>query len=172
MRVKELNTHVARVVLRAPDINPKNGMTSAHEVLFTIRPGWSNSGKYQHALPGGKFEQQDFPRELKWDPLLDLTVEQMILAGMKAVEREILEELKFAIVPSLLTFIDKSTNRGGWTTWAYAADLQEKPIVQVNPESAGVRWMDEQTLMKGKPRLLAGHLSIARRALIGLTSEK
>lgn len=175
VKTEELKTQIARAVLRVPDMNPKNGEVSAHEVLFTLRPSWSNVGKYETALPGGKIKKDDFEDagELDFeDPALILTMEQMIQAGITAAEREVLEELGLTIAPELLAFADKSTNKSGWTTWAYVADLPEKPTVQVKPDSAGTRWMDEQKILKGNPRMLQGHLGITRRSLKKSTSNQ
>lgn len=167
----ELKTHIARAVLVAPDINPKNGQHYAHEVAFTLRPGWSGVGKYETALPGGKIEiaEGDFkdiltPEELA-DPFLVLTLDQMIHAGLNAAEREVLEELGLPLAAGVLHFIDVTTNKDGWTSYAYVGQLAEKPELTVKPNSAGTRWINVERLLNGKPRLLSGHLGMSRRAL-------
>lgn len=173
---KELATQTARAVLIAPDINPKTGQVYSEEVVFTLRPGWSKVGKYEPALPGGKIEAAagDFEGivdEALDDPYLIITMEQMIVAGLHAVEREISEELGIIVAPGLLGFVDVSTNPQGWTTYSYAAELPEKPTLLVKPESAGTRWISVQRLLEGKPKLLSGHLGIARRALQSLKGK-
>ena len=176
MRSSEINlqllkTSVSRAVLIAPDIDPKSGRKYADEVLFTIRPGWSKVHPYVAALPGGKIEadKEDFFGIVEVDsvenPWLVLTLEQMIQAGLKAAEREILEELGIFLTASLLQFVDVSTNSAGWTTYSYVGELSEKPTLTVKPDSAGARWISVPQLLNGKPKLLSGHLGIARRAI-------
>lgn len=168
IKTEELKTQISRAIIRVPDVKPKTGEVSTHEILFTLRPSWSKVGKYETALPGGKIEQGDFEEvdsEAFDDPFYTITLEQMIQAGLHAAEREVLEELGLPLTAGLLTFVDKSTNKAGWTTWAYAADLTEKPTVQVMPDSAGTRWVDEERIINGNPRLLQGHLAVTRRSL-------
>lgn len=176
MKSSEVNrqlprTSVSRAVLIAPDIDPKSGQKYADEVVFTIRPGWSKVSPYVTALPGGKIEADkgDFSDFIEVDsvenPWLVLTLEQMIQAGLKAAEREILEELGIFLTASLLQFVDVSTNTAGWTTYSYVGKLAEKPTATVKPDSAGARWISVPQLLSGKPKLLSGHLGIARRAI-------
>lgn len=170
VKITEIEKHVVRAVIRAPSINPKTGNIHNHEILFQIRSGWSELAQYQLTLPGGKIEKKDLKEIPKIDidnPKLDLTILQMIEVGLIAIQRKLLEELKLVIIPSLFQFVDKSTNRSGWTTWAYAASLAEKPTVVVKPDSGGIRWMDQQQIVKSSPRMLQGHLGITRRALQG-----
>lgn len=169
MTNEKLQNSVARAVLRAPDVHPKTGKVHSHEVVFTIRPGWSRFGEYLPALPGGKIDSADLkgivaPETID-DPRLVLTLDQCIQAGLNTVERELLEELGLIVPQALLSFVDVSTNRAGWTTYAYAADLPEKPTLLVKPESAGTRWIDVLKILMGHPTLLQGHLSIARRGI-------
>lgn len=171
INLQSLKTSVSRAVLIASDVDPKSGQKYADEVLFTIRPGWSKVQPYVAALPGGKIEadKEDFSGIFEVDsvenPWLVLTLEQMIQAGLKAAEREILEELGIVLTASLLQFVDVSTNTAGWTTFSYVGKLAEKPTVTVKPDSAGARWISVPQLLNGKPKLLSGHLGIARRAI-------
>lgn len=164
-------TSVSRAVLIAPDVDPKSGQKYADEVLFTIRPGWSKVLPYVAALPGGKIEADkgDFSEvvevNLTDNPWIVLTLEQMIRAGLKAAEREILEELGISLTASLLQFVDVSTNTAGWTTYSYVGELSEKPTLTVKPDSAGIRWISAQQLLDGNPKLLSGNLGITRRAI-------
>ncbi len=167
----ELKTQIARAVIIAPDINPKTGQEYTQEVVFTIRPGWSNINKYVAALPGGKIEidNGDFTGVIdegsQQDPHLILTLEQMIFAGLRAAEREVLEELGVTLAAGMLQFVDFSTNRAGWTTYSYACILPEKPTLLVKPNSSGTKWINTQRLLEGKPKLLQGHLKISRTAI-------
>lgn len=179
MQNEQLKWSVARAVLRAPDVDPKSGKLATHELLFTVRPGWSRFGKYLSALPGGKFEETDFSgiataEELdKADSIL--TPDQLTAAGFNAIVREVYEELGLMLPHALLKSIGATTNRVGWTTYAYAADLPEKPTVLVKPDSAGVRWIDVMEILIKRPALLSGHLAIARagiRELGGYTKPK
>ncbi|HEX7018199.1 MAG TPA: hypothetical protein VF209_04815 [Patescibacteria group bacterium] len=167
--VEALPTQIARGVVRAPDVHPKTGEKYTHEVLFTIRPGWSKTGKYLKALPGGKIDPQDFNeiigRENSDDPHFVLTLDQLIQAGLNAVEREIFEELGILFSAGFFKFVEQSTNKSGWTTYSYVADLPRKPSLVVKPDSAGGVWINEGKLINGRPQLLQGHLGITRRAL-------
>ena len=78
------------------------------------------------------------------------------------------KELELPLTAALLHFVEVSTNRAGWTTWAYAANLEHKPALTVPADSAGVVWLDERRFTEGRPRLLSGHLGIVRRALVGM----
>jgi len=174
MALEQLNNQIARVVLRAPDIKPRTGEVSVHEVLFTIRPSWSRIGSYLPALPGGKIEVTDLTSidlDAFNDPCIPIIFDQMVLAGMKAVEREILEELGLILSAGLLKFVDSSTNRESWTTFLYAANLEEKPLVVVNPDSGGTLWLSEKKLLNKNPRLLSGHLTMARTAIRKLSTS-
>ncbi len=179
MKDEQLNWSVARAVLRAPDINPKDGKLATHEVLFTVRPSWSKYGKYLPALPGGKFETTDFSGIMTAEELQNtdqvLTPEQLTAAGLNTIIREVYEELGLVIPHALLRSIGTTTNQLGWTTYAYAADLPEKPTVLVKPDSAGVRWIDVMQILINRPALLTGHLAIARtgiRELGGYTKQE
>lgn len=171
VNLQSLKTSVSRAVLIAPDIDPKSGQKYTDEVVFTIRPGWSKVQPYVTALPGGKIEADkgDFSgvveASLLEDPWLVLTLEQMIQAGLMAAKREILEELGILLTTGLLQFVDVSTNPAGWTTYSYVGELAQKPTVTVKPDSAGVRWISARQILKGKPKLLPGHLGITRRAI-------
>jgi 8-oxo-dGTP pyrophosphatase MutT (NUDIX family) len=175
--VEQLPKHIARVVLKVPDLNPKNGNLSKFEVLAIVRPGWSNVGAYLPALPGGKIERIDFSPTIDAatfdDPLFIITLEQMILAGIEAVKREILEELGLTLATSLIHYIHSSTNAAGWTTHAYGANLPEKPLVVVQPDCAGVLWISEERILAGNPEMLDGHLDITKTGLkvLAQTSE-
>ena len=68
-------------------------------------------------------------------------------------------------MPALLQFVDVSSNISGWTTYAYAAELPEKPAIMVMPDSGGSVWIGTGKIKNGNPKLLKGHLGITRRAL-------
>ena len=174
--VEQLDKHVARVVLRAPDLNPKTGKVNTFEVLYTVRPGWSKVGAYVPALPGGKIERIDFSHiidaETFDEPFFIITLEQMILAGIEAVKREILEELNLTLAAPLIQFINSSTNAAGWTTYAYAANVPEKPSVVVKPDCAGILWISEERLLTGNLELLDEHLEVTRAGLSILSQSK
>lgn len=175
VRVDDLKKHVGRAVMRVPDVNPKTGEVYAHEIAFTFRPGWSNVGRYERALPGGKIKKEDFSGIVDTEAFLEpnyvLTLEQMILAGLTAAEREVLEELNYTFAPGVLAFSDISRNREGWTTYTYAADLAEKPEVPVKTNSAGTAWMDQEYILNHRPKMLSGHLGMARRAIKFLDAQ-
>jgi 8-oxo-dGTP pyrophosphatase MutT (NUDIX family) len=179
--VKDLPTHIARAVVIAPDIHPKTNQVYTHEVIFTHRPGFSNLNKYAPALPGGKIDHfTDFefdggltPQEFN-NPLFMITLSQMIEAGMYAAVRELSEELSLLLAPALLQFVDVSTNTSvhpttkekiKWTNYTYVAQLDRKPLLMVKPNSAGTIWVSEDDLINHRPRLLPGHLGMARRAI-------
>lgn len=169
MQNEQLKWSVARAVLRAPDKDPKNGKLATHEILFTLRPGWSKYGKYLPALPGGRFEEIDFSGIATAEELNStnsiLTPDQLTTAGFNAIVREVYEELGLTIPHAILHSIGSATNHLGWTTYAYAADLPEKPSILVRPESAGVRWIDVMEILIKRPSLLTGHLALARAGI-------
>lgn len=175
--VSELPRQIARAVLVAPDTNPKTGQVYTQEVLYTLRPGWSQIEPYGTALPGGKIDPSagDFADVLHTDELVDpqmvLRLDQVIRAGLRAAEREVWEELGIPLAVGLLHFSHVSTNQDGWTTYAYLGQLAEKPTVLVKPDSAGTRWLSTERILHGNPRLLRGHLGVTRKALKGLTGE-
>lgn len=171
---------VARGIIRAPDIKPGKDEVSAHEVIFTHRPSWSNIGKYDRALPGGGFKIEDFQTILSVEnyenPDYIPTAEEMKKAGSIAVERELVEELGEEIglmIVGLLTFVLKSKNKQGWTTYVYAADLEKKPDLLVKSDSAGTIWMNQRKLLQGRPRqMLSGNATMARKGINYLDSKK
>jgi 8-oxo-dGTP pyrophosphatase MutT (NUDIX family) len=171
IRVEDLGKQIARAVLIAPDVNRKTGEQYTQEVVYTARPGWSKVGKYEVALPGGKIEiaEGDFTDVIDKDsqdnPELLITLEQMIMAGLNAAEREVLEELGIPLMTGLLQFVDRSINDAGWYTYSYVGVLPEKPTVLVKPNSAGTLWINTRKILQGNPRLLNGHLGISRRAI-------
>ncbi len=173
MQKEALKSLVARGVVRVPDMNPKTQQVSTHEVLYTLRPSWSNVGKYQNALPGGKIEAVDFSNLLSIgqleDPEYAPSSDEIIAAALKAVERELFDELGLTAVG--LFYIDTSKNKSGWTTLSYAVDLPVKPTLLVKPDSAGTRWVDEERIINGNPRMLLGHLGITRRAIKALEKK-
>ncbi|MBP7774295.1 NUDIX domain-containing protein [Candidatus Woesebacteria bacterium] len=169
MKNGQLEWSVARAVLRAPDMDRKSGKLATHEVLFTVRPGWSKYGKYLPALPGGRFEETDFSDIATAEELENadaiLTPDQLTAAGFNAIVREVYEELGLMLPHALLKAIGVTTNQLGGTTYAYAADLPEKPTILVKPESAGVRWIDVMEILIKRPALLSGHLAISRAGI-------
>lgn len=172
----DLKSHVSRAVLRVPSNNPKSGELDTNEVLTTLRPSWSKVGRYFPTLPGGKIEVSDVEklRDVKLDdldPQLTITLDQLIMAGLEAAERELYEELGLVLASGLLFFADMSTNKSGWTTLAYVAELPKKPTLLVKPDSAGTVWMDEQRIKNGNPKMLPGNLGTTRRALKALDKQ-
>lgn len=170
IELDQLKKYVSRAVLRVPSTNPKTGAVDTHEVLSTLRPSWSKVGRYVSTLPGGKIELSDLENlsseELEeLDPHFLITLDQLVLAGLVAAGRELYEELGLILASDVLTFSEISTNKAGWNTIAYVADLPEKPTLLVQPDSAGTVWMDEAQILHGNPKMLAGHLGIIRRSL-------
>lgn len=173
--IESLGNHIARAVIVAPELHPKTNQKHGDVVVFTRRPYWSKIAPGAIALPGGKIEfgenttAGDFtdilPAEVQNDPFYSITLEQMIQAGLHAAVRESAEELGLLLLAKQLRFVDKSTNTAGWTTYCYLVQLLEKPILTVESDSAGTLWMDTDTILNKRPKLLSGHLAVTRRAL-------
>lgn len=174
MNSEYLKPLIARAVLRAPDINPKKNELSTHEVAYTLRPSWSKVGRYEVALPGGGIVVADFAGLLSPDQLADPefipSTDMLIEAGLKAVERELFEELELTAVG--LFYVDTSENKAGWITRTYAAELEQKPKLVTQPDSAGSRWVDQERIINGNPKMLSGHLGMTRRAIKALDAKK
>lgn len=158
---EKIKQSVARLVLRAPVTDPRSNLEVGKEVALTVRPGWSKQGKYELALPGGKFDVQDFSNGVPEH----LTFEDMVQAGMLTVVREIFEELGIEVSHQLLRFVFEVTNQSGWTSYVYAVDVTEKPPLIVLPESAGTLWVPEQALLEGRVQLFADHGELVIPAL-------
>jgi len=174
--LSDLKKYVSRAVLRVPSNHPKTGELDTNEILATLRPSWSKVGRYLPALPGGKIEVSDFEDLIgekleDLDPHLILTIDQLLMAGLAAAERELYEELGLILTSGLLSFADLNTNKSGWTTVSYVAELPEKPTLLVKPDSAGTVWMDEERIKNGSPKMLPGNLGTARRSLKVLDSQ-
>ncbi len=151
---------VSRVALFAPDtkaIQPH--LPPVQEVICTIRPSWSKVGAYEMALPGGKIDSVDYDNLKQTEMLTDVE------AGANAAARELWEELGIELAPTVLRYILESTNDSGWTTLLYAAFLQEKPALQVLPESAGTVWLDATAVAEGNIPLFAEHAYLVIQAL-------
>lgn len=150
---KSLEKIVVRAVIRAQDFNSK-GEPANKEVILTLRPGWSKIGAYEPTLPGGKLEKTDFNDQL---PENYPDEEAIIAACLNAIIRELYEELGITIAPALLQFVTQTTNDAGWITYLFAADLNEKPTLQVKPDSAGTLWFSQLALEQKRYELFADH---------------
>ncbi len=159
---------LARIVMRAPSVHPKSGAVEK-EIVFTVRPGWSNIGKYENALPGGKIEDNDLLSEEKERDVESL---DLIAIGLRAIIREVLEELDYLIDQSSIVFVTSDTNEAGWTTYYYAVDLAEKPMLSVDSESAGTLWVGEAHIKDGTAKVFADHLAFTLLAIETLDSKK
>ncbi|NCS97460.1 MAG: NUDIX hydrolase [Candidatus Pacebacteria bacterium] len=158
---EKIERSVARVVLRVPVVHPKNNQKVGNEVALTMRPGWSNLGRYAYTLPGGKIETADFAAGIAEN----ITPDQMQSAGIRAAVRELSEELGITLSHQLLQFVLCATNESNWTTYVYAADLESKPQLLVLPESAGTLWLPESELLSGTIPLFADHGAFVVAAL-------
>lgn len=70
--------------------------------------------------------------------------------------------------------IDLYSFDAGWTTYTYATELEEKPQLIVQPDSAGTLWVSQERLLTQEVPMLDGHLAIVRAAVRKLdnTSNK
>ncbi|MFZ5376289.1 MAG: NUDIX hydrolase [Patescibacteria group bacterium] len=162
-----LNQHVCRAVLVAPDIKTLPNGTVVNQVLLQYRPSWSKQYPNTLALPGGKMEERDFSYILRaaiQPGNLPFTLQEIIEAGAETTARELNEELGIILAAQELFYIGSKTN-GAWKTHAYLAQLAEKPEVVVKPDSNGVFWMEVRNVLQGRPRMLPGNLYLARKAI-------
>ena len=153
---------LVRLIIKAPSKNPRTGEAS-EEIVVTVRPGWSNVGAYSMALPGGKIEKSDYIDALVSEE--SASKEELIAVAMIAIIREIKEELGLLIEKEWLIYVGSSTNEAKWTTHVLAVKLPEKPVLLVDPGSAGTLWIDEQRIRKDSIGLFADHLYLAQWGL-------
>ena len=166
---ERVSRSVARMVMRAPVVHPKKAEEVGKEVIFVVRPGWSNVGKYEFALPGGKIEEIDF---LGGAIPAEISDAELRVVALRAVVREIAEELGISLSHELLRFVTESTNDSGWTSLVYATDLPQKPATLVYPDSAGTLWLPQEGILAGEYQLFADHGELIIPALNLLISQE
>ena len=151
-----------KAVIVAPEVSPTGDALNA--VVFCVLPWWLDRHPGKLALPGGKLKPGHFEQKVQRDKILDpeypIHENIIIEVALQRLYLYLIEQLGISysqFLPQGLLYLGRSesTFPTPIRTYAFLGQLEEKQILRVQAESAGMIWMNERELNGNQTTQLA-----------------